>query len=68
MPDLSPYTTNSNAVWVEWPSGGLFAYRTDLIYSVARLWAEQWNSDVPSDVPPGSKFHHVASTTTFKVI
>jgi hypothetical protein len=51
-----------NQVWVQTPQGGLYAYRTELIYSVARNWTESWNRKPPADVPEGTIFIRVAST------
>lgn len=64
--DVTPYESTEHQVWVRSASGGLLAYRTGLIYSVARQWASAWNNNTPADLP-GATFFVVKATTTYEV-
>lgn len=55
-------------VWASTPTGGLYAYRTELIYSVALNWSDSWNRNVPADVLPGTTFLAIRATTRFEVV
>jgi len=64
---LARLTETTFQVWVKTPEGGgLYAYRTDLPYMVASAWTTRWNQDTPADVSPGTTFHVVEQTTTFR--
>jgi hypothetical protein len=66
---MEAHTESTYQVWVATPAGQpAYAYRTDLIYSVARRWTEAWNKDVPADVAPGSQFVAVEAVTTYRVL
>lgn len=65
---LAAYTEHTHQVWVRTPNGGLHAYRTDLIYSVAKAWAAQWNISLPAGIEAGSTFLAVKATTTYQEI
>ena len=63
---LARLTEKSHQVWVKTPEGGLYAYRTDLPYSVASAWTVRWNKSTPEDVPAGTTFHVVEAVTSFR--
>jgi hypothetical protein len=63
---LTRLTEKSHQVWVKTPEGGVYAYRTDLPYSVASALALCWNQNTPADVSTGTTFHVVEQTTTFR--
>lgn len=65
---LDNYTNTEHQVWASTPGGGLFAYRTELIYSVAMNWAKSWNAKAPADVPEGTTFLHVVATTRYQEV
>lgn len=62
------YDGVDHQVWVLTPQGGFYAYRTGLIFSVARQWAEAWNNNPPGDVPTGSTFIRVKASTTYAIV
>lgn len=65
---LTNLTDTEHQVWVSTPSGGLYAYRTEVHYPAAKRWAEAWNTKTPDDVPEGSTFLVIVATTTFRVV
>jgi hypothetical protein len=64
--NMDAYTTTEHQVWVQPSGGGFFAYRTDLVASVAHNWAKAWNEQPPSE-HPGATFHVVKATTTYSL-
>jgi hypothetical protein len=65
---LDRHAEKSYQIWVHTPEGGLYAYRTDLIYAVALNWSAAFETHPPTDVPEGSAFIVVESVTTFSLV
>jgi hypothetical protein len=62
---LAAHTETTYEVWVADAQGvPLYRYRDNLIYSVARHWADGFNKEYRADVPAGSTFVAVRATTT----